>query len=152
MLVLDLELTRSNGEGPAAIPVTFTINGTSSSDKVTLKGQTYQFQKRFPLGKNQGSGHGFASIPSDTNSRDNVSFFAYGEDLPTTTFLVTEGGESPDWLTLASSPPGYEDSQTQRISASSAHQVNWGTATLVIWQAPLPEGTIAEEFLSLIHI
>ena len=146
MLVLDLELTRSNGEGPAAIPVTFTINGTSSSDKVTLKGQTYQFQKRFPLGKNQGSGHGFASIPSDTNARDNVSFFAYGEDLPTTTFLVTEGGESPDWLTLASSPPGYEDSQTQRISASSAHQVNWGTATLVIWQAPLPEGTIAEEF------
>ena len=144
-LVLDLALTRSDTDGPAAIPVTYNINGTATSDKINIDSQTYQFQKRLPLGNGQGDGHGFVSIPSDTNLRDNVAFFAYGEDIPPTTFLVTEGGESPDWLSLAASPPGYEDSQTKRLAPNSAHQITWGAATLIIWQAPLPDGTIAEE-------
>ena len=76
MLVLDLEITRSDADGPAAIPITYSINGTRSADKVTINGQSYQFQKRLPLGKREGTGHGFVSIPSDTNVRDNVSYFA----------------------------------------------------------------------------
>ncbi len=146
MLLLDLEIKRSDAEGPAAIPITYSLNGTRSSDKVTLNGQTYQFQKRLPLGQKQGTGHGFVSIPSDTNLRDNVSYFAYGEDSPSRTFLVSEGGESPDWLTLAAAPPGFERNEATRISPNSAHQIDWNSATLIIWQAPLPEGTIAEEF------
>lgn len=145
-LVLDLELIRTDSEGPSAIPITYSVNGTRSSEKVTLTGQTYQYQKRLPLGKSNGIGHGFVSIPSDTNLRDNVSYFAYGEDSPSKTYLVTEGGESPDWLSLAAAPPGFDRSQASRISPNSAHQIDWASATLVIWQAPLPEGTIAEEF------
>lgn len=144
-LVLDLELTRTDSTGPVAVPITYSINGTRSSDKITLNGQTYQFQKRLPLDKLEGEGHGFVAIPSDTNSRDNVSFFAYGEDTPPKTTIVTEGGESPTWLALASAPPGYSGSQSIELAASSAHQINWNTTTLVIWQAPLPEGPVAQE-------
>ncbi|BDS05574.1 membrane protein [Oceaniferula spumae] len=145
-LVLDLEITRTDSEGPAAVPITYSLNGTRSADKVTINGQTYQFQKRLPLGTREGTGHGFVSIPADTNLRDNVSYFAYGEDAPSKTFLVTEGGESPDWLELAAAPPGFDRSVATRVAANSAHQIDWASATLVIWQAPLPEGTIAEEF------
>jgi len=150
-LVLDLELTRTDYEGPAAVPITYSVNGTRSSDKVTLNGQTYQFQKRLPLGTREGNGHGFVSIPSDTNLRDNVSYFAYGEDAPSKTYLVSEGGESPDWLELAAAPPGFDRSQATRVAPNSAHQIDWPSATLIIWQAPLPEGTIAEEFARYIE-
>lgn len=144
-LVLDLEIHRSESDSPVSIPITYSVNGTRSSDKVTLNGQTYQFQKRLSLGKREGQGHGFVSIPSDTNNRDNVSFFAYGEDTPTTTYIVTDGGESPTWLALASAPPGYGQNQSIELSDNTAHQIKWGMATLVIWQAALPEGPVAQE-------
>ena len=144
-LVLDLQLLRSDSGGPAAVPITYSVNGARSSDKITLNGQLYQFQKRLPLGNREGVGHGFVSIPSDTNSRDNVSFFAYGEDAPTKTYLITEGGESSTWLTLASAPPGFERSQCVELAPKSAHKIEWAGAALVIWQAPLPTGPVAQE-------
>ena len=144
-LVLDLQLLRSDSGGPATVPITYSVNGARSSDKITLNGQLYQFQKRLPLGNREGVGHGFVSIPSDTNSRDNVSFFAYGEDAPTKTYLITEGGESSTWLTLASAPPGFERSQCVELAPKSAHKIEWAGAALVIWQAPLPTGPVAQE-------
>lgn len=145
-LVLDLELLRSDSNsGQTSIPITYSLNGTRSSDKVTLNGQLYQFQKRLPLGTRAGAGHGFVSIPSDTNPRDNVSFFAYGEDTPAKTFLVTEGGESADWLNLASAPPGLGHNQCIRLKPETAHRIDWPSATMIIWQAPLPEGPVAQD-------
>jgi hypothetical protein len=144
-LVLDIELTRTDGNTPAAVPITYSLNGTRSSDKVPINGQTYQFQKRLPLGQLEGKGHGFVAIPADTNPRDNVSFFAYGEDTPAKTYIVTEGGESPTWLSLASAPPGYGGSTSIELAPNSAHKIEWNSATLVIWQAPLPNGPISQE-------
>ena len=145
-LVLNLKLTRSDAEGPLSIPITFSVNGTRTADQVTLIGQTYQFQKRLPLGNKEGSGYGFASIPADTNPRDNVSFFAYGDDAPTKTFLVSEGGESATWLTLASVPTGFGRGQCIELMPNKAHEIDWQGAALVIWQAPLPTGPVAQQF------
>ncbi len=150
-LVLDLELTRTDHEGPSAVPITYSLNGARSSNKVTINGQSYQFQKRLPLGNRESVGHGFVSIPSDTNPRDNVSFFAYGEDAPTTTYLVTEGGEAPTWLTLASAPPGFGRSRCIELAPNNAHKIEWPGAALVIWQAPLPQGTVAQELARYIE-
>ncbi|MCP5535786.1 MAG: BatA domain-containing protein [Akkermansiaceae bacterium] len=143
-LILELELTRSDSEGPATVPVTYSVNGARSSDTITLNGQLYQFQKRLTLGNREGKGFGFVSIPSDANPRDNVSFFAYGEDSPTKTFLVTEGGESSTWLALASAPPGFGRSECVELAPNNAHKIEWSNASLVIWQAPLPEGPVAQ--------
>jgi len=144
-LILSLELTRSDYDGPASIPLTYSVNGTRSSDKITLNGQTYQFQKRLPLDRQTEEGHGFVSIPSDTNLRDNVTYFAYGKDAPAKTYLISEGGESAKWLKLASAPPGYKQSECVELPPNNAHKIDWANATLIIWQAPLPEGTIAQE-------
>jgi hypothetical protein len=150
-LVLDVELIRSEAEGPAAIPITYSVNGTRTADKVTINGQSYKFQKRLPLGNREGTGHGFISIPSDTNTRDNVSFFAYGEDSPTQTYIVSEGGEASDWLSLASAPPGFDRSKSNLIAPGSAHEIDWQSASLVIWQAALPEGPVAQELSRFIE-
>lgn len=146
-LVLDLELTRTESNGSVEIPITYSVNGTQSSDKITMNGQTYQFQKRLPIGKREGKGHGFVSAPSDTNSRDNVSFFAYGEDAPTTTYIITDGGESSTWLSLASAPPGFGQHKSVELTPNNGHKIDWEGAALVIWQASLPEGPVAQQFL-----
>lgn len=150
-LVLDIELTRSESSGPSTIPITYSVNGTRSSEKITLNGQSYQYQKRLPIDQQEGQGYGFVSSPSDTNSRDNVSFFAYGEDAPTTTYIVTEGGESPTWISLASAPPGYGRSQSIELSANESHKIQWPSAALVVWQAPLPSGPVAQQLQQFIE-
>ncbi len=145
-ILLDLELTRADEQySSTSIPITYSINGTRSSENITLSGQSYQFQKRLPISDTHGSGHGFISIPSDTNPRDNASFFAYGEDTPTTTYLVSEGGESARWLNLAAAPPGFGNNQCIEITPESAHNISWSTTALIIWQAPLPDEIIGQE-------
>lgn len=150
-LVLDLELLRSESAELAAVPITYSVNGTRTADKVTISGQSYRFKKRLPLGKLNSDGYGFVSVPSDTNLRDNVSFFAYGQDSPTQTYIVTEGGESADWLALASAPPTFNQSKSIRISPTSAHEIDWQSTSLIVWQAPLPEGPVAQELTRFIE-
>lgn len=144
-LLLNIQLVSSDSKGPRTIPITFSVNGTQTADQVTLNGQTYQFQKRLPLGNKKGEGYGFVSIPSDANPRDNRSFFAYGEDAPTQTFLISEGGESGTWLSLAAAPPGFGRSQCIEITPDKAHEIDWKRAASVIWQAPLPSGPVAQQ-------
>lgn len=144
-LILDLRLTRSETSGPIPIPITFSVNGTRSSQQVTMNGQSHEFQQRFPLDDQQAGGFGFASIPSDANPRDNVSFFAYGENAPTKTFLVSEGGESGSWLSLATAPPGFDRNECIELEPGTAAKIDWQGAALVIWQAALPTGPVARE-------
>ena len=144
-IILNLEITRSNYDGQVSLPLTYSVNGTRSSDKITLTGQSYQFQKRLPIDRQTAEGYGFVAIPSDTNARDNVSYFAYGKDIPAKTYLISEGGESAKYLKLSAAPPGYNQSECVELSPSKAHKINWPDATLIIWQAKLPSGTIAQE-------
>lgn len=144
-LALEIEITRSSGNSPATIPVTYSINDNRSSQTIRLDGQTYRYQKNLDLGSREGEGHGFVAIPSDANPRDNAAFFAYGEQRPAKTYLVSEGGESGKWLTLAAAPPGFGDHQCRQLSPQQTDEIDWQEATLVIWQAPLPEGDSAKK-------
>ena len=150
-LILSIEIIRSESETPTTIPITFDINGARTADKVTLNGQRYQFERRLPLGEAKGNGYGYVSLPSDTNTRDNVSFFAYGDDLPTETYIVSDNNEAADWLAMASAPPGFDKSKSTTLSPANAHEINWLNTSLVIWQAPLPEGGIAEGFTQFLQ-
>jgi len=149
-LILDIEITRSESEGVISLPITYSLNGTRSSENITLNAQSYRYQKHLPLGNTSSAGYGFIAIPSDTNLRDNVAYFAYGKDSPTLSYLVSEGGESPIWLNIAAAPPNFGKSQCRQLPPNKAHQIDWQNATLIIWQAPLPTGPTAEELLRYI--
>ena len=143
-LALEIEITRSEGNSSSTIPVTYSMNDNRSSEAIKLDGQTYRYQKNLELGTREGEGYGFVAIPSDANPRDNVAFFAYGERRPAQTYLVSEGGESGKWLSLAAAPTGLDDHQCQLLSPQQIGEIKWQEATLVIWQAPLPEGDTAK--------
>ncbi|MGB2455340.1 MAG: BatA domain-containing protein, partial [Akkermansiaceae bacterium] len=58
-LFLDLKLTRSEGDGNSTVPITYSLKGARSAERVTMSGQELRFQKRLPLGTADIEGSGW---------------------------------------------------------------------------------------------
>jgi hypothetical protein len=151
-LLLDLELTRSgDARSSASIPLTTHLNGTRTTENLTLPGQSFGFQKRIALPAGSESGHGWFSIPADGNTRDNTAFFAYGPARPVKSLIVSAPGESADYLTLAAAPPGLGNLSTSRVDAAQATTSITTDLAAVIWAAPLPNGAAADSLLRFLN-
>lgn len=144
-MLLDLEILRSaDARGTASIPLTTHLNGTSTTESLTIPGQSLRFQKRVPLPSGSTTGSGWLSIPADGNSRDNASFFAYGPARPVKSVIVAPPGETADYLALAAAPPGFGNQITQRIDPTNAATLNPADLSTILWAAPLPTGPAYE--------
>ena len=144
-LLLDLEVSRSSdARGPASIPLTTHLNGTRTTENLTLPGQSLRFQKRVALPAGEETGYGWVSIPSDGNPRDNAAFFACGPARPMKSLVVSPSGETADYLTLAAAPPGFENLTTQRVDPAQAATAIAPDLAAILWAAPLPSGPAAD--------
>lgn len=133
-LLLELDISQSAETSQQEIPLTLSLNGTQSTDNVTISGDVLKLSKRLPLsGK---SGFGYIQLPADTNSRDNTAYFSYGPELPVHTAIVTAKSEVQYYLSLASAPPGYASQQAKTYLTHE--RIPWETLSLVLWHAPLP--------------
>ncbi len=141
-LFLDLKLSRTIDTGETAIPITYSLKGSRSAERITMEGQELRFQKRLPLSKMDDKGYGWIGIPPDHNPRDNAAFYAFGGKEPVNTWIVTNDpeGESAQYLKKAAAPPGFERYSCEIISPKNVSEIEWASATLIIWQAPLPSG------------
>ena len=144
-LLLDLEVLRSSdARGSTSIPLTTRLNGTSTTETLTLPGQSLIFQKRVSLPPDSETGYGWLSIPADGNSRDNAAFFAYGPARPAISLIVSPAGESADYLALAAAPPGFGNLSTKRVDPAQAATAITPDLAAILWAAPLPAGSAAE--------
>ncbi len=145
-MLFDLEILRSaDARGNAALPLTTQLNGSKTTETLTVLGQSLRFQKRVALPAGAETGFGWFSIPGDGNARDNSTFFAYGPARPTKSLIVAPAGEAADYLALAAAPPGYGNQSVQRIDpAAFISQSNSEIAT-ILWAAPLPTGAVADQ-------
>ena len=151
-LLIDLEVLRSGqARGTSTIPLTTQLNGTRTTESLTLPGQSLRFQKRVALPADSATGHGWLSIPADGNPRDNAAFFAYGPDRPIKTLIVSPPGETADYLALAAAPPDFENLTATRVDPAQAAAAITPDIAAILWAAPLPENaayTAIESFLS----
>ena len=140
-MLFDLEILRAaDSRGSTTLPLTTHLNGTRTTETLTLPGQSLRFQKRVTLPVGSSTGSGWLSIPADGNSRDNSTFFAYGPALPVKSVIVAPAGETADYLALAAAPPGFGNQTTQRIDPASAATLATGDLATILWAAPLPTG------------
>lgn len=146
-LFLDLKLSRLEGDGTTTVPITYSLNGARNSERVTMNGQEVRFQKRFPLTAADTEGYGWVGIPSDNNPRDNSVYFAFGGKEPVQTWVVSEEPTSPtaDFLQKAAAPAGFERYSCTVVAPTQTTQIDWATASLIIWQAPIPIGAVAAQ-------
>jgi hypothetical protein len=144
-LLLDLEILRSGeARGSSSVPLTTQLNGSRTTETLTVPGQSLRYQKRITLPPESENGNGWVSIPADGNPRDNTAFFAYGPARAIRSLIVAPAGESSDFLALAAAPPGYANMETVRSEPASAAQAITADLAAVIWAAPLPEGPAAQ--------
>lgn len=140
-VLLDLELIRAeDSRGTANIPLTTQLNGTRTTENLSLPAQSLRFQKRVTIPADSASGYGWLTIPADGNPTDNAAFFAYGPSRPIQSVVVAPAGEAADYLTLASAPPGFGNQNTSRIDPAQAGTLNTSDLAAILWAAPLPTG------------
>jgi hypothetical protein len=150
-LLLDLEISRAeDAHGTASLPLTLNLNGSRSTESLTLSGQSLRFQKRITLPASSETGHGWLSIPADGNERDNAAFFAYGPNRPIKSILVAPAGEAAGYLQLSAAPPGFGNQSVTRLDPAKAAALTTSDTAFVIWAAPLPTGPSADALQSFI--
>ncbi|MDA7654924.1 BatA domain-containing protein [Akkermansiaceae bacterium] len=146
-LFLDLKLTRSKGDGTSTVPITYSLKGARSAERVTMIGQELRFQKRLPLGTADIEGSGWIGIPSDNNPRDNSVFFAFGGKEPVKSWIVSEkpSGNTANYLRKAAAPDGFNRYSCEIVALTQTTKIDWSTASLIVWQAPIPTGAVAAQ-------
>lgn len=150
-LLLDLEILRSGeARGSSSIQLTTQLDGSRTTENLTVPGQSLRFQKRVALPTGSTSGHGWLSVPADGNPRDNATFFAYGPDRPSKSLIVSPAGESADYLALAAAPPGLTNFETKRIDPAQVATALTSDLSAIIWAAPMPSGPIADSLLEFL--
>ncbi len=153
-LVLDLEITRENDEGPVEKPVTISHLGARSAGLVELAGQSLRFRKRLPLEGRQAGGHGWVSLPDLSNQRNNVAYYAYGPETAVYAYLVADPSTSPESLASIEKAvaPGAAKQELTTLDPQRAHLIDFDLASLVVWKAPIPSpGPVASQLLAFVR-
>ena len=149
-LVLDLVVTRTGGDGDGReVPVEVDLGGAATVVPVELEGGKAELRgHRIELDDDAELGWGSVAVPDDTNPSDDRFFFTYGEANVQETVVVAEDDGVGDILRIAAESPAGDGvtyrAEVLRPEDASAH-LDLGSASLLLWQAPLPTGDAAEE-------
>ena len=145
-LTMDVHITRrvKEGETPAAVdvPVQFVVNGTTTSEKVTVNGGEAVLQGyTIPIDKSTRRGWGRVELPADACPENNVFYFVFDDPPVLRSVIVSddqaEAGPLNAALSAAADPERKYLSTT--LGVAHAAEIPWPETALVVWQAPLPK-------------
>jgi hypothetical protein len=145
-LLLDLRLTRPEGppDSPLEVPLRVTLNGTSSTLNLTLKEKELSLQAHsLPLDQTAKTGWGQIELPADTNPADNHAAFVFGESPALHSIIVTsdEDVSRPLKAALSARLDPSRSYTCDILPPERATEIDWETAALIVWQAPIPQST-----------
>lgn len=141
---LDLEIRRT-GESTTPLPLTVSLDGgAGAQESIELKDGILNLRKRINVGDRNDGGWGRLGLGPDLSPADNAIWFAFGPQKPLLTTVVS-GDRAGKVLALASAPPGQSTRQSTILEPTDAHQIDWKNTRLIIWQAPFPDATLAQQ-------
>ena len=147
-LLVSLLLSRSGDkDDKVTVPVRFEIEGARSELTVEMVGPQYRLKDyRIPLQANQQRGWGRVSIPADANPANNDFYFVFDQPPPRKTIIVAEDPQAAWPLKLAASvsPDRTVACVAEVVSVEQLATVAWEQVSLLLWQAPLPQGEAAK--------
>ena len=122
--------------------ITRTLNGVATELEARVTGQSTRWRHRIAVG-DQAGGWGKLELSADGNPRDNVTYYRYSDDHPPAALVVTGSALSPLWQAAASVAGQSGRTPARRHAPVDVTPADLRNATLVVWQAPLPEGEMA---------
>lgn len=152
-LILDIQVnvqaeTNRTSPLPRKAPVQVTLNQVRTVVEVELsEGSGLLTGYRIPLDRSQRSGWGTISLPGDSNAMDNTWYFVFSEPPQRKAVIVTDDKAMGESFKLNLSIPvetGLEH-EAEVVTSLQAGNIDWDQTSLLVWQAPLPSGVVAEE-------
>ena len=163
-LVLDV-IVRAKGSSGAMrqkVPIEFEVNNVRSVVEVELDRQGATLQgHRIPIDTKLRSGWGSVGLPGDANPLDNRFFFVFSEPPVRSAIVVSDDIKNGEAFRQALAIP--MDSRLQHrvdvLSAKNAQtswtgvaEIDWERTGLLIWQAALPRGSVAEQIAEFVDM
>jgi hypothetical protein len=152
LLSLRVEQTAA-AEGGATVPIQLEIDGARSEISAELIGGEVELKDHaVPLDGRQTQGWGRVSIPADANAGDNEFFFVYDQPAPRKTIIVADDRDAvrPLQLAAAISPDPSIESTVEIVEPDQVTGTDWDGASLVLWQAQLPQDALAAQVQSFL--
>ncbi len=119
----------------------FNIDGREYNLTVPLNGTRTQFQKVFQVGDEAGYG---SMLSKSTVGDSRPQYFTYDRSSPIQIALVAEDDESASYLQRATSISTSFQVESKRYDPNAL--LPFGTASFIVWQAPLPLEPEAQAF------
>ena len=138
-LTADLKRTDTS---PVTTTINRTLNGVNTEFETRAAGHSTRWRHRFAVG-NQAGGWGKLELPADGNPRDNVTYYRYSDDHLPAALVVTESELGPLWQSAASTAGRDGRTPAKHHAPTDVAPTDLHDATLVVWQAPLPESEMA---------
>ena len=138
---LAVDLKRSEATADTAA-ITRTLNGIATEFETRVNGQSTRWRHRVEVG-DQSGGWGKLELPADGNPRDNVTYYRYSDDHPPAGLVITESALGPLWQAAASVADTSSRKPAKRLAPDDFTSSDLRDMTLVVWQAPLPQGDSA---------
>ncbi|MGD9856608.1 MAG: BatA domain-containing protein [Planctomycetaceae bacterium] len=148
LVSLRIEQQAAVEEGAATIPVQIEVDGARTEVAVEMTGtETDLANHAIPLDSRHTRGWGRVSIPADANPADNEFYFVYDQPATRKTVVVTDDPEAvrPLQLAAAISPDAAVAAEVETLVPHEVAGSDWSGVSLILWQAPLPEGDLAAQ-------
>lgn len=154
-LILDVIVrTEGNNTTTRKIPIEFDVNNVRSVVEVELDARGASLQgHRIPIDGTLTSGWGSVGLPGDANPSDNRFFFVFSEPPVRRSVIVSDDTRIGEAFRLALAIPTDIRLQHQAdvISVNRVGEIDWERTGLLIWQAALPTGLVAEQIQNFVN-
>ena len=154
-LLMDIRVSRTtNSDLAVSVPLGLVIDGARSTLNISVAGSEFvRNGHAIPLDREATSGWGRIELPDDSNPADNIYRFVYAEAPVQKTVVVSDDPGDGEYLRLAAATSSDRSrvADAQMMSPDQAETIDWNHTALLIWQAPLPSGRMAqhiEEFIN----
>jgi hypothetical protein len=148
-IFLTIKLARDGEKlGKRNVPLRFDIDGARSELAVEMAGPELELKNHpLPIAGDKIKGWGRVSLPADQNPADDEFYFVFDKPPARHTLLVTENPDESHALEVAasSSPDPSIASEVDVRGPDALATAPWEKTSLVLWQAPLPKGEVADE-------
>lgn len=154
-LVLDV-IVRDEGSNTSIreVPIEFEVNNVRSVVEVELDVLGASLQgHRIPIDGTLTSGWGSVGLPGDANPLDNRFYFVFSEPPLHKSVIVSDDAKTREAFRRALTIPTdiRLQHQVDVISVNRVGEIDWENTGLLIWQAALPSGLVAEQIQNFVN-
>ena len=154
-LVLDVMVRRTDGSSTTRqIPIEFEVNNVRSVVEVELDTLGASLQgHRIPIDGKLNSSWGAVSLPGDANPLDNRFFFVFSEPPVRKAVIVSDDTKVGEAFRRALAIPmdNRLKHRVDVIPVNRVTEIDWESTALLVWQAALPRGLVAEQISHFVN-